>query len=104
MRNKVGPVSRAAPWASQVGGAGIDSRAMGVDSSPSIETGASEPYESPVERRRRRRSHRAVKRKPAVRRVRRLVAILLLGAAVILASLFFAQRFTTYEPPSQVWE
>lgn len=67
-------------------------------------TQAIDSFAPAVERRRRRRSHRNLKRTNSVRRVQRIVALVFLGVVVIVASLVFAQRFTTYEPPAQVWE
>jgi hypothetical protein len=56
----------------------------------------------PARRRRRRHSHRGLKRATSTRRVQRALALVFLGLVVILASLYFAQRFAAYEPPPVV--
>ena len=74
---------------------------MSVDPSHAIET-----FGRPSEtgRRRRRHSHRALKHTPARRRLQRALMLTFMGLAVVLASLYFAQRFTAYQPPPSVSE
>lgn len=59
---------------------------------------------SDSEVRRRRRNHRSTKKRTAgMKKLQRVLAILFLGSLVIAASLYFAQRFTEYEPPPHVY-
>jgi hypothetical protein len=55
-------------------------------------------------RRRRRHNHRSLKQHTANRRFQRALTLVVLGVVVVLASLYFAQRFTAYQPPASVTE
>jgi hypothetical protein len=74
----------------------VDLAAMSVDPSQAMETFAPQGQ---TRRRRRRHSHRSLKHHTAGRRLQRGLLLLSLGAVVIAASLYFAQRFTAYQPP-----
>ena len=75
---------------------------MSADPSPAIETFA--PQGQIRRRRRRRHGHRSLKQHTKARRFQRAIMLAFLGLAVVLASLYFAQRFSAYQPPPSVME
>jgi hypothetical protein len=75
---------------------------MSVDPSPAIETFA--PQGQIRRRRRRRQGHRSLKQHKKARRFQRAILLVFLGLAVVLASLYFAQRFSAYQPPPAIME
>jgi hypothetical protein len=72
---------------------------MRVDPSQAIETFGPQGQ---TRRRRRRHSHRSLKQHNNARRFQRALVLLVLGVVVVLASLYFAQRFTAYQPSPPV--
>jgi hypothetical protein len=75
---------------------------MSVDPSPAIETF---PPQGHIRRRRRRRhGHRSLKQHKKTRLFQRAILVAFLGLAVVLASLYFAQRFSAYQPPPAIME
>jgi hypothetical protein len=75
---------------------------MSVDPSQAIETFASQGQ---IRRRRRRRhGHRSLKQHKNARRFQRVIVLVFLGLVVVLASLYFAQRFSAYQPPPVIME
>ena len=68
---------------------------MSVDPSQAIETFAPQ---GETRRRRRRHSHRSLKHHTSARRFQRGLLLAVLALVVIVASIYFAQRFTAYQP------
>jgi hypothetical protein len=74
---------------------------MSVDPTQTIETFGPQGQ---TRRRRRRHSHRGLKHNSGVRRFQRALMLALLGLVVVAASLYFAQRFSAYQPPPSATE